>query len=278
MVSITFSDLEDFEFMTAQFIKVTDHPTRIKSDREAMRVSIAIEPYDTGMCYRISRCLALLATTYEKRWMEQLLKSIYYFQDQDEIAEISAIARNIGDGNKEDIPGASRYSNRHDLLLEAAVSCIEQGGTISFDSFLRFRTRPYRSLLASLIGEAIDEYKLEQEYQNFVQTLRVLLKSRDTVTKRVILVYDGGYRLYNARGQVLTCQEELRAEDLPNGLSVDDIDPDILLPLLVAAPEEIHLYTDDNEEGLAQTIRNVFDERLYFFPYCMSKILFSGNH
>ncbi|KMM37435.1 sporulation protein YtxC [Guptibacillus hwajinpoensis] len=278
MVSITFSDLEDFEFMTAQLTKVTDHPKRVKSDREALKVSIAIEPYDTRMCYLISQCLALLGTTYEKRWMDQLLKSTYYFQDQDEIAEISAIARNIGDGNIDDIPGASRYSNRHDLLLEAAVSCIEQGGTISFDSFLRFRTGPYRSLLASLIGEAIDEYKLEQEYQNFVQALRILLKSRDTVTKRAILVFNGSYHLYNATGQVLTCQEGLRIEDLPNGLSVEDIDPDILLPLLVAAPEEIHFYTDDNEEGLAQTIRNVFEERIYFFPYCMSKILFSGNH
>lgn len=278
LVSITFSEIEDFQFMTAELNKVAG-PKRMKCDIEAMKVSIAIEPFDTKMCYRISQCLArCVSITYEKRWMEQLLKSTYYFQDQDEIAEISGIARSIGDGNKDDIPGASRYSNRGELLLEAAISCIEQGGTISFDSFLRFRTGPYRTLLATLIGEAIDEYKLEQEYQNFVQALRLLLKSRESVTKRVILVFDGNYCLYNTNGNALTFKEDLQSEDLPKGLSVDDIDPEILLPLLVTAPEEIYLYTDHNEEGLAQTIQNVFEERLYFFPYRMSKILFSGNH
>ena len=279
MVSITFDEKQDFLFVCEELKRVTNYQKHINCSEEEMKLSVAIEPYDTKMCYHISQCISrCVIATYEKRWMEQLLRSTYYYQNDDEIGEISAMACSIGNGDIEDLPGASRYSNRSKLLLESAISCIEQGGTISFDSFLRFRTGPYRSLLRSLIGEAIDEYKLEQEYQNFIQALRLLLKSRNVLEKRVILVFDGNYRLYDCNGNILLGRIPVQLEHLPNGLSVEEIDPEILLPLLILAPEEIYLYSDHNEEGLAQTIRNVFEERLYFFPYSMSKILFPGNH
>ncbi len=279
MVSITFNSSEDFQFVYAELNKILDGEKRVFRDEKEMMLSVVVEPYDIKTCYHISKCIAhCVDSTYEKKWMEHQLRSKYFFQDQDEIAEICEVARSIGDGDKVDVPGAERYSERKKLLLEAAISCIEHGGTISFDSFVRFRTGPYRTLLAALIGEAIDEYKLEQEYQNFVEALRVLLKSRATLTKRVALVFDGSYHLYDMTGEVLTENKEVELENLPSGLVIEEIDPDILLPLLVLAPEEIYLYTDHNDEGLAQTIQNVFEERLYFFPYSMSKILFPGNH
>ncbi|WP_347549340.1 sporulation protein YtxC [Pseudalkalibacillus hwajinpoensis] len=279
LISITFNSTSDFQFVQEQLQKVLDSKKQLIVDQGGLMVSVAIEPYDTKTCFNISKCLALCVTTiYENQWMDQLLRSTYFFQDDDEIAEISAIARSIGEGDREDVPGAMRFTNREKLVLEAAYACIEQGGTISFDSFIRFRMRPYRSLLNALVGEAIDEYKLEQEYQNFVDALRFFLKKREPIEKRVVLVFDGDYRLYDSQGRDLPLQMEQLSGELPDGLRVDDIDPDILLPLLILAPEEIYLYTDHSEEGLAQTIRNVFEERLHFFSHRMSKIHFSGNH
>ncbi|MFK3958168.1 putative sporulation protein YtxC [Guptibacillus hwajinpoensis] len=277
MVSITFTNKDDFQFVFDQlnkFIKIGDS---VIVNEEELSLSVAIGPYDTKLCYQISQCIAnCVSTFYEKRWMEQLLTSTYYYQDKDEIGEITSIARSIGDGDKEDYPGAHRYANRRDVLLQSTLSCIEQGGTILFDSFLRFRTGPYRALLNELIGEAIDEYKLEQEYQNFVEGLRILLRSRQPLQKKVVLVYDKTYQLYDMNGSLLTGIEG-KLEDLPVGLTIDEIDSEILFPLLLLAPEEVCIYTDDSDEGLVQTIRNVFEERLSFFSYRMSKLFFSGN-
>ncbi|MCA0171623.1 putative sporulation protein YtxC [Bacillus sp. RAR_GA_16] len=274
MVSITFDQQADFQFVYAHLIKDMNGKQKISVNEEELTLSIQVEPYNTKLCYHISQCIVrCVSAIYEKQWMKQILMTKYLYQDKDEIGEITAIAKSIGEGNKEELPGAVRYTNRMDLLLRSTVSCIEQGGTIMFDSYLRFRTGPYRTLLTELIGEAIDEYKLEQEYQNFVEALRQLLKVRETIQEKVVVVFDHSYNLYDLNGKKLNGLYE-PLDDIPNGLSLDDIDPEILLPLLILAPKEIYLYTEDVDEGLAQTIRNVFEERLCFFPLRLFKNVF----
>ncbi|WP_226656393.1 putative sporulation protein YtxC [Pseudalkalibacillus hwajinpoensis] len=271
MVSITFNQQADFQFVYEQLIKVINVQEKISVNEPDLTLSIKVEPYNSKLCHHISQCIVrCVSTIYEKQWMKKILTTKYFYQDKDEISEITAIAKSIGEGNKEELPGADRYTNRMDLLHRSTVSCIEQGGTIMFDSYLRFRTGPYRALLTELIGEAIDEYKLEQEYQNFVEALRQLLKARETVQEKVVVVFDRSYSLYDLNGKKLNGLYE-PLDHIPNGLSLEDIDPEILLPLLILAPNKIYLYTEDAEEGLAQTIRNVFEERLCFFPLQLFK-------
>ena len=278
MVSITFDQKADFQFVYEHLVKDMNVKQRISINEAELTLSVKVEPYNAKLCYHISQCIVrCVSTNYEKQWIKQILTTKYYYQDKDEIEEITAIAKSIGEGNIEELPGADRYTNRVDLLHRSTFSCIEQGGTILFDSYLRFRTGPYRALLTELIGEAIDEYKLEQEYQNFIEALRLLLKSREALLEKVVLVFDGSYCLYDMSGHKLNGMHET-LDNIPNGLSLEEIDAEIILPLLILAPKEIYLYTEDSEEGLAQTIRNVFEERLCFFPLSRVKNFFSGNH
>ncbi|MCA0992467.1 putative sporulation protein YtxC [Pseudalkalibacillus hwajinpoensis] len=278
MVSITFDQKEDFQFVYEHLIKDRDVQQKVSVNEEELTLSVQVEPYNAKLCYHISKCIVrCVSTIYEKRWMKQILTTKYYYHDKDEIGEITAIAKSIGEGDKEELPRSDRYTKRVDLLHRSTFSCIEQGGTILFDSYLRFRTGPYRALLTELIGEAIDEYKLEQEYQNFIEALRLLLKSREALQEKVVLVFDGRYQLYDLSGRKLNGIHET-LDNIPNGLSLEEIDSEILLPLLILAPKEIYLYTEDTEEGLAQTIRNVFEERLCFFSLSRVKNFFSGNH
>ncbi|WP_270179540.1 sporulation protein YtxC [Alkalihalobacillus sp. CinArs1] len=277
MVSLTFKNKADYDVLHAALC--LRGKETLENEAE-MVLSIPIEPYDSRTCFEIADCLAhCVKTTYEKVWMQNILRTSYYFKDREEIDEICGLARSIGDGDRIDVPRTEGYRERFTILRDAAFGCIEQGGTISFDSFLVFRTRPYQKLLSALVAEAIDEYKLEQEYQNFIEALRQLLQLRNPKQKEVNLLFDGEYHLVDEKGVKLVVDSmDMYFEELPNELTTDEIDPDILLPLLYLAPEEINVFTDDIEEGLTQTIRNVFQERLRFFPFHMSKIFFSGNH
>lgn len=281
LISLTFKNKADFEFVhTALITRLRgSNKTTLVDDAELV-LSVSVEPYDSRTCFEIADCLALcIKTTYEKTWMQNILTSTYYFKDMGEIDEICALARSIGDGDRIDVPRTEAYRERFTILRDAAFCCVEQGGTISFDSFLVFRTRPYQKLLSALVAEAIDEYKLEQEYQNFIEDLRQLLQLRSSRREEINLLYDGSYHLVDDSGNKLKLKRsEMYFEDLPNELTTDEIDPDILLPLLYFAPDKINVFTDHIEEGLTQTICNVFQERLCFFPFHMSKIFFSGNH
>ncbi|WP_377888217.1 putative sporulation protein YtxC [Alkalihalobacillus sp. R86527] len=281
LISLTFKNKADFEFVhTALITRLKRSNKSTLIDEGELVLSVSVEPYDSRTCFEIADCLALcIKTTYEKAWMQNILTSAYYFKDMEEIDEICALARSIGDGDRIDVPRTEAYRERFTILRDSAFCCVEQGGTISFDSFLVFRTRQYKKLLSSLVAEAIDEYKLEQEYQNFIEDLRQLLQLRSSKKEKMNLLYDGSYHLIDENGNKFKVKQcEMCFEELPNALTTDEIDPEILLPLLYFAPEKINVFTDQMEEGLTQTICNVFQERLRFFPFHMSKIFFSGNH
>ena len=60
--------------------------------------------------------------------------------------------------------------------------------SFSFSSYVRFRLRTYREMVAKLAEVAIDEYKLEQEYQMFIETLRQQVRSRKSRLSCVHLI------------------------------------------------------------------------------------------
>ncbi len=44
------------------------------------------------------------------------------------------------------------------------------------------------------------------------------------------------------------------------------VDSAVIAPLLSIAPEKIFLYTNEEEEALVRTLRNIFEERIAVFP------------
>ena len=60
--------------------------------------------------------------------------------------------------------------------------------SFSFSSYIRFRLRTYREMVAKLAEVAIDEYKMEQEYQMFIETLRQQVSSRKSRLSCVHLI------------------------------------------------------------------------------------------
>lgn len=68
-------------------------------------------------------------------------------------------------------------------------------GPISFDSFSKFRLKELQERLLQIVDLAIDEYKMEQEYQMFIHMLREYLASREQKMKAIHLYATGdGFR------------------------------------------------------------------------------------
>ncbi|MBY6272657.1 MAG: hypothetical protein CW346_10655 [Bacillaceae bacterium] len=130
-----------------------------------------------------------------------------------------------------------------------------------------FRLKDYFKKLDLLIETAIDEYKLEQEYQSFIQCLREYLNGRTPKMEKIYLSHDEGFRLFDGEGR------ELKRSDLQKLLDRKllvnfpvYVDSMILAPLLSIAPERILLFTADPEQGIVQTIKSIFEEKLTVYP------------
>ncbi|MBP2243087.1 putative sporulation protein YtxC [Cytobacillus eiseniae] len=215
----------------------------------------------------------------QDHWFRRILADQYYFQDEDEQQQILEIIHSILEGNRTDL---ATFVNDLDVErnLKAAISEIFQERiTFSFDSFVKFRMRTLMDQLEKYVEISIDEYKMEQEYQMFIQTLREFLSGKESKLHSIHLLINDGVHFFDEHFY------EIKRSDL---ISMIDrkllfnhpvyVDSVTIAPLLSIAPLSIYLYSEDDEQPLIRTIHNIFEERLIIgsvSDFYSSKRLFS---
>lgn len=96
-----------------------------------------------------------------------------------------------------DIPNLSHPEKCDAVLEQIMESFFQKPVSFSFDSFLTFRLKQYFEKLHTYLEAAIDEYKLEQEYQSFVHQLREMLVSTESKLDELHLVYQYHFDFYD---------------------------------------------------------------------------------
>ena len=107
-----------------------------------------------------------------------------------------------------DLP--EKLRNRVSGLFKEIVS---EQVPFSFQSLWSFRMRAIQDEFVSLVGIAIDEYKLEQDYQEFIFLLRGLLEVRRPLLEEVHLVYKDEFFFYNQHFQLISKRNLANAID-----------------------------------------------------------------
>jgi putative sporulation protein YtxC len=209
-------------------------------------------------------------TVVEGRWMKEMIIRMFYYTDLEEQKQILSIARSILDGEKRDIPffdEKSGYQSRKQLLEAAFFTFLTESVSFSFESFLQFRLKDYKNFLLEHVGKAIDEYKLEQEYQNFIENLRLYVYEKMPVIDEIHLVHDQTFTFYDEDLKVVNKDRLERIID-QSLAKVEDIDLEatVIAPLISIAPRKITMYSNDLDNGVVQTIQNVFLERALVKP------------
>lgn len=192
-----------------------------------------------------------------------IIKEIYYFLDEEEQQQILHITQSIIEGERTDLPRVQHFSLRDEILSDALEQFLRPNLCFSFTSFQKFRLQKYMARIREYVDVAIEEYKMEQEYQNFIQSLRDYLTTKDSVIDSISIIHDKGYFVYHSTNQKMLNQElkKYTDETFVNQHPMY-IDKDLLAPIVSIAPSLISLYTDDPFDGMVQTIQNIFQERV----------------
>ncbi|ARA98848.1 putative sporulation protein YtxC [Geobacillus thermodenitrificans] len=223
---------------------------------------------------------AFVRRVVEDRLLLSIISDVFYFRDVEEQQQILALAHSFLEGERRDYrKGGEFAASRAVLLRSAFASFLRDGLSFSFSSFVTFRLKSYMERLQHYVELAIDEYKLEQEYQNFVQMLRDCLATRTPQWPRLYLVHDPPHFLfYDSSRRELSMAEVKQMIDRHLVFSQPMyIDSSVLAPLISLAPAEIELYTDHPDDGMVQTMQNVFQERLRLRRRADFAHLFTAN-
>ncbi|WP_404428915.1 sporulation protein YtxC [Sutcliffiella horikoshii] len=206
--------------------------------------------------------------TKEKEWILSVLENTFYYKEEEEQEQILCILQSILLGERTDIPNLPAIEQRDAQLESVMQSFFQKPVSFSFDSFITFRLKEYFEGLHVFVEAAIDEYKLEQEYQSFVHQLRELLTTTDSKLDELHLVYQYQFDFYDKSFSHIPKNQLIKFMNRThfNNYSYY-IDSVVLAPLVSIAPKKLFLYTDNTEHQLVETIRNIFEERAVVLPF-----------
>lgn len=268
MAEITFQNKED----ASQFHKYIQHQVQTKSLNEKITL---LNEDDHKAKVKIDRDILELVEASKAAflqfiikiklhdWFKMILKEKYFYEDEDEIQQILEIIHSIIEGEREDLEALIHDSNMNQQMEKAVSQIFDEQHSFSFDSFVRFRMRSYMEQLEKYVEISIDEYKMEQEYQMFIQTLRQFLTDRTPKYNQLHLLFEDGVTFFDEHFSEIRRAELVRMIDrklLSNHpVYIDSV---TIAPLLSITPSAIYLYVDDVEEPLVRTIQNIFEERV----------------
>lgn len=278
MVTIYFLDENEGHYLYKRVSKLlSNHHTSNRSTpvkvtySEDHALQIDLDPFHSVTDMIKPTLLSFFAKhiirTRETGWILRILEHQYYFKDKDEQQQILTIVQALLEGNHDDLPQISGLPLREEVITNAFESFFDCDMMFSYESFLQFRLKPYRELLEEYIECAIDEFKLEQEYQEFIHQLRQFVKSRVSLFSTVHLRHlDEKYKVCNEHEYELN-EKDIASILKDNRNTFDDfIASDLLKLLIVIAPTKICLYTDEEDASMNQTIQNIFQERVRILP------------
>jgi putative sporulation protein YtxC len=205
-------------------------------------------------------------STREEEWLLDIIETMFYFTDKEEQQQILTIARSILEGDRTDLPSLKPFFNRHSFIYEAFAKSIEENTTFYYEPFLTFRLRDYGEMLIDCVEIAIDEYMLEQEYQNMIEDYRQYVQYKKPKMDLLYIVHDGTFSFFDKHFRRVTREEILF--HLQEELVFEEVDTEemVISPLVSMVPNIIHVFSDEEDHGVILSIQAIFQERMKLYP------------
>ncbi|RSD27676.1 sporulation protein YtxC [Mesobacillus subterraneus] len=242
------------------------NPILLNEDRN--RVHIPEQYFHDDVLIELKRTfLDFILKAKRDDWLRSVLAESYLYSDMEEQDQIIDIIYSVIEGNRKELLAFMEGVEENGIVEIAINEIFNEKVSFSFDSFVMFRMKGYIEQLSKWVEIAIDEYKMEQEYQVFLHTLRKFLDDRKPQMTHLYLVIDENMVFYNQHFAEMKRSDLFKIID--RKLLVNHpvyVDSGTIAPLLSIAPKTIYLYTEEPQQPLVRTIINLFEERVKIAP------------
>jgi len=229
--------------------------------------------------YHVASALAdAIVCDVAKEFVARTVRERYPYFDGAEQEKIvacaaAALARQSGGGDGcaggADRDETSRaFTRRRSEVLFKVLDYLDTASCLVLDGFVRFRLKAFVEELREAADAAVDDYMIEREYNEFIRLLKYFVDIQEPKLDEVhVVVRPGGlFRLLDSDGKVVD-------NDYLEGIAPDLVDAevdyeDLLMSALISvSPRKIILHLGRGE-GVADTVRRVFEDRVSVCPGC----------
>jgi len=182
----------------------------------------------------------------------------YYAEDEVEYLTDSAVKMLA------ELLGPDGLPLRHRHIKNVVAEQLTTGPDLLIDGLLSFRLRDMREDLPRVIEQAIDEYLMDLEYQEFVKLLRYFLDVQESEMDllHMLCVNESTIRLLDETGKVLPL-DQVRGKGPILGEQGEQVEDMVLSTLITLAPKRliIHKGASADTPPIAETVKKIFQSK-----------------
>lgn len=143
-----------------------------------------------------------------------------------------------------------------------------ENNILIIDGYLKFRSDSFLDLVDKAVEFVLSHIQIDMEYNEFISTLKHFVETQSSEIDLVNLVLEkGDFQLLDKTHQKI---DNDHITELLQDIFLDEVNKsDILLSSLIGlSPKEIIIHEKEKEEGLVDTLKMIFTDRIKLCPGC----------
>ena len=202
----------------------------------------------------------------EENLLKMLILSDYPFLNYSAKNKIFTAATWIIKNNENDFLRMLILLKRRFLIKQNILDYLKENSSINIKGFTNFRLSAYKKMLSELIQKVIEDYKVQEEYKEFINMLKYFVETQKDRCKKLHVVFEenGEYTLLNENNFDITdkCFEEFLETKEQNNLNNEDV---LISSLITLAPKKLflHFESDNYNKKIVNTISQIFENKVY---------------
>ena len=202
----------------------------------------------------------------EENLLKMLILSDYPFLNYSEKNKIFTAATWIIKNNENDFLRMLILLKRRFLVKQNILDYLKENSSINIKGFTNFRLSAYKKMLSELIQKVIEDYKVQEEYKEFINMLKYFVETQKNRCKKLHIVFNenGEYTLLNENNFDITekCFEEFLETKEQNNLNNEDV---LISSLITLAPKKLflHFESENYNKKIVNTISQIFENKVY---------------
>jgi putative sporulation protein YtxC len=202
----------------------------------------------------------------EENLLKMTILSDYPFLNYSEKNKIFTASIWLIKNNENDFLRMLILLKRRFLIKQNILDYLKENSYMNLKGFTSFRLTAYKKMLSELVQKVIEDYKIQQEYKEFISMLKYFVETQKKRCKKLHVVFEenGEYTLLDENNCDITdkCFSEFSETKEKNNLNNEDV---LISSLISLAPRKLflHFESENYNKRIVSTISQIFENKVY---------------